>query len=693
MMNKPDGRKVRRTYINVTLIFLVLALGLQGLVWLYWEKILEPRLRSGALAQANVLAHSQAVKIANALVSKAGSQRLQVLGETLDEVLIFSDPDNNAPLFMGVDLEIDYDVLTAPAGSLDATFGKGHCLNCFVAEVALYSPDSYELVGIARFRVSDSLFQRLSQDIHTTLFTQSRLAILLLIVVWGVVLALIRAINRSRQQAEASARAKSAFLANMSHELRTPLNAIIGFSDLMRRDHKLAPKYAENLSIISRSGEYLLELINDILELSKIEATGVETFTETSFDLYDTLNKVTEMIRLRARKKDLQLVFEPSDNVPRYIKTDERKLRQILLNLLGNAVKFTEEGGVTLRVRLNDGKRDRKAEMLRINFEVEDSGPGIAPEERADLFEAFTQTRSGYAKKEGTGLGLAISRQFIRSLGGDITIRGAAGGGAVFTFTVLVKRARGSETRPALSTRQVIGIDSPEPGARQQRYRILVVDDYEENRTLLRLLLEQVGFEVEVARNGKEAVEISSSWLPHLIWMDMRMPVMDGYAATRNIRRIFKDNPAKHPVVIALTASVFKEDQAAVLAAGCDDFVRRPFRQSEIFSKIREYLGVAYIYAGEEAADRFESDRGELPAEAIHTGIAGLPRNLITELKTALELSDMEHMDHIIADISPFDKDLAAYLKGQIDIFQYDQILTLIETADTSQALQPGGPQ
>jgi len=670
-------------------VFLVLAVSLQALVWLYWNKILQPRLRREAASQANVLAHSQEVRLADAILDKT-EQRLQGLRETIDEILLFTGPTSDEPLFLGIDLEIDYDVVAAPYGSLDLQHGARSCQSCFLSDVGLYSPLSDELMGIARFHVSDHLFRHLSSDVRKTLFTQSRLGTLLLLMVWAVVMYLIREINRSRQQAETANRAKSAFLANMSHELRTPLNAIIGFSELMGLDAGISEKQRENLAIINRSGEYLLELINDVLELSKIEAAR-DSLTETAFDLYDALEKVTEMIRLRAEKKNLQLVFERLDNVPRFIKTDERKLRQILLNLLGNAVKFTKEGGVTLRARMDRGEGDRIANgSLCLRFEVEDSGPGIAPEDRARIFEAFTQTQSGYDKKEGTGLGLAISRQFVRHLGGDIRVSGVEGKGAVFEFTVPVKPATDLEMESHQPARRVIGLKSSQGAGRCQQYRILAVDDHAENRVLLRLLLERVGFGVKTAEDGRQAVELSEKWRPHLIWMDMRMPVMDGYEATKMIHRAAADKQETPPVIIALTASAFNEDRNAVFAAGCDDFVRRPFRESEIFNKIQEHLGVEYIYEPHETASARKASSRALSAGDFKSAIARLPRSAVKELKIAIELSDMERIEAAVDRIGAEHDPLSNGLKKLVDTFQYDRILAFLDKTEGVPAENPG---
>lgn len=683
MNNPPTGhRRIPGIYLIVSLAFLILAVGLQALVWAYWSKVLEPRLYREAASQANVLAHSQAVKLADVLVTADKEHRYRSLYETVDEILLFADPESETPLFKGVDLKVDYGVLVAPAGSLDLTRGASDCPNCFEAKVGLYSPLTDELIGIARFQVSDTLFRRLSRDVKRTLISQSLLGMLLLLAVWGAIMVLIREVNRSRHQAEAASRAKSAFLANMSHELRTPLNAIIGFSELMRHDRNLSADHRENLSIINRSGEYLLELINDVLELSKIEATG-KKIVEQDFDLYETLEKVTEMIRLRAEKKRLRLNFERSADVPRYIATDERKLRQILLNLLGNSVKFTEEGGVNLRVRSErDAIPDPSGEKLLLHFEIEDSGPGISEQEQETVFEPFTQTRVGYEKKEGTGLGLAITRQFVQHLGGEIRVDSEVGKGTIFGFTIRVKAAAAGASPVARTNRRVIGYEAAGRNRAERPFRLLIVDDCPENRQLLRQILEQVGFAVESAANGRQAVELNESWQPDLIWMDMRMPVMDGYEATR---RIVASRSEQHgrPVIVALTASAFKEDREAVLAVGCDDFLRRPFREAEIFAMLQKHLAVDLIYESDAEADE-ETDDARPGSAAWRAAIARLPAAAIRDLRAAIELSDLERMEQLVDDIGREQSALAADLKQLMDTFQYDRLLGLLDEVDNT---------
>ncbi len=342
---------------------------------------------------------------------------------------------------------------------------------------------------------------------------------------------------REAARSTAANLAKSEFLANMSHELRTPLNAILGFTQIMSRDYSLSGEHQENLTIINRAGEHLLNLINDILEMSKIEA-GRITLNSSSFDLIHVLKNLEEMLRLRAASKNLELVFEYAQNIPKYIETDENKLCQVLLNLLGNAIKFTNTGRVTLRVRLGAGgwgNEEQGEQNLshspHLLFEVQDTGCGIAPQEIDLLFEAFEQTEIGRKSQQGTGLGLAISRKYVQLMGGDITVRSMPGIGSTFTFDVQIALTCPREISTNQIRYQILTLAS-----NKKPYRILVVDDSKESRLLLVKILTSLGFEVKEAIDGSEAVANWESWQPHLIFMDMRMPVMDGYEATRIIK-------------------------------------------------------------------------------------------------------------------------------------------------------------
>jgi len=389
-----------------------------------------------------------------------------------------------------------------------------------------------------------------------------------------------RQLKRSKEAADAANQAKSAFIANMSHELRSPLNAILGFTQIMTRSQTLPKEHQESVSIINRSGEHLLTLINNVLDLSKIEA-GRVTLNPKNFDLHRLLDDIHDMFQLKAADKGLHLSLEPAPNLPRYIRTDEVKLRQILINLINNALKFTQQGGICVRSQsMNNSK---------IAFEVEDTGPGIAPEDLKTLFEAFSQTESGKQSQEGTGLGLSISRQFVQVMGGEMHVSSTLGKGTIFTFEIAYEEVEVTEIEnQQVNQRRIIGLEPDQP-----RYRILIVDDKSINRQLLVKLLNPLGFELNEASNGKEAVEMCEQWQPHLIWMDMRMPVMNGFEATQKIKAT---TAGQATAIIALTASVLEEERAVVVSAGCDDFLRKPFREDDIFKMMEQHLGVRYVY-------------------------------------------------------------------------------------------------
>jgi signal transduction histidine kinase/CheY-like chemotaxis protein len=477
-------------------------------------------------------------------------------------------------------------------------------------------------------------------------------------------------LRQAKNLAELANRSKSEFVANMSHELRTPLNAILGFSQLMNREASLTPQQQENLGIINRSGEHLLSLINDILDLAKIES-GKMTLYPTDFDLYALLELIEEMLALKAESKDLELIIERDRNLPRYINTDDQKLRQVLINLLGNAIKFTSSGSVTLCVREQgtekDGETERKFHNLL--FEIEDTGAGIAPSEIDSLFQTFTQTETGRKSQEGTGLGLPISKKFIELMGGEITVSSEVNQGTIFRFNIQAQASKASLIEAQKPTQRVIGL---EPN--QQEYRILIVDDRLENRQLLLKLLEPIGFKVKEATNGQQAIEMWQSWQPHLIWMDMRMPVMNGYEATQQIKSHLNGQAT---VIIALTASTLEEEKAVVLSAGCDDFVRKPFREEVIFEKMAQHLGVRYVYEENLSASTNLANLDKLTAEAL----AMMPDEWLEELSYAAGVVNNQLIAQLLTQIPQEQQNLAQNIQKQVDNFDFDRLMNLAKKA------------
>ena len=460
----------------------------------------------------------------------------------------------------------------------------------------------------------------------------------------------------AKEQAEQANVAKGSFLANMSHELRTPLNVILGFAQVMYRDETATPQQKETIQIINQSGEHLLSLINDVLEVTKIEA-GKTTLKVDGFDLHYLLDSIEKMLSLKAANKGIRLIFDRASNVPTYVKGDEVKVRQILLNLLNNAIQFTFEGEVRLTTTAAHSQ-----EQLELIFTVADTGIGIEPAEMDRLFAPFVQTESGIESQQGTGLGLSIGRKFARLMGGDIRVTSQYGIGSQFKLTLPVTSVEVIESDLEIG-RRVIALA---PG--QPQYRILVVDDKAENCLLLNCLLSELGFVVEEAANGKECIELWHTWRPDLILMDIHMPVMNGIDATVAIKQI------STVPIIALTASAFAERKVEVLAAGCDDFLSKPIKDTLLFEKIAEHLSVIYVYESVDSDPQPTTERQTLAL----SDLSFMPPHWLESVKRAASQLNEGLLTELLAEIPESHDFVRTALIHKVANFDFDVILELI---------------
>ncbi|WP_172965347.1 PAS domain S-box protein [Candidatus Thiodictyon syntrophicum] len=473
---------------------------------------------------------------------------------------------------------------------------------------------------------------------------------------------------RAKEAAEAANRAKSEFLANMSHEIRTPLNSILGFAQVLGRDPALNATQRDSLTTIERNGEHLLTLINDILDMAKIEA-GRMTVQAAPFDLTELIAEAEAFFRQRAHERGLALTVA-SSVLPRMVVGDAMKLRQVLINLVGNAVKFTTAGAVTLRVEpvADDA----------ICFSVVDTGMGIAPGEMARLFEPFGQTASGRQVQGGTGLGLALSSRFVRLMGGELSADSTLGQGSCFSFTLVLAPTAAIEPRAERAELPVLGLESGQPVC-----RVLIVDDLPDNRAPLRALLEMLNpqppvLELCEAADGQEAVALWEQWQPQVVFMDMRMPVMSGEEAARQIKARMAARPdAVRSVVVALTASAFNENRDHFLACGCDDFAGKPFRAEELFAILERRAGLRFVCAA-----AVPTGAVPLTAEELAVRLAGPPEQWRTNLRGAVELADFGRITELVGQLDDHD----AVLRRVLEQWAYDYDLESF-----SQALRARG--
>lgn len=465
-----------------------------------------------------------------------------------------------------------------------------------------------------------------------------------------------------------SNQAKSAFIAHMSHEIRTPLNAILGFTRILLHDPLITGKQLEHVEYISSSGQHLLSLINSILDLSKIDS-GLFELEKVSYSLEDLLSELDMMFCNTAKNLGLECIFEVSDDVPQFIYGDRMKLKQVLINLIGNAIKFTGKGWVALRLWVEKSNEDIPSEDTESQFlaiEVEDSGYGIPEEFLNRIFTPFEQSALGKSFG-GTGLGLILSKRIVELMGGTIQVTSAEGVGTCVKILIPVTPALSSSENKIQENGIIIGVQSME-----KPIKVLVADDRKDNRDLIRAILAPIGFEVVSAVDGQIACALAELYSPDIILMDLSMPVLDGFEATKRIRAM--ESEVRNIPIIGITAGVLEGEVADLKERGFNDFIHKPFTTEEILHRIGDLLGLEFIYHEDKPFQNFEV----IESNSYTQKLLDLPTSLVEELKLAVQSGDMTEFKRLIEELKEKDLVLWEYLYGLADNYSYASLLEIL---------------
>jgi signal transduction histidine kinase/DNA-binding response OmpR family regulator len=467
-------------------------------------------------------------------------------------------------------------------------------------------------------------------------------------------------------------------LAEMSHELRSPLNAILGFAQIMEQELSTIPASLENLAIINRSGENLLSIINDIVDLAKIETNRL-TLEDNNIDFYAWLDNIEQSFQFQFQSQGWEFSLIKERNLPQWIGVDERRLRQILRNLVNYCLQSATTQNVSLKVSAHSLPQtaltaspqkspQEYQEEYQVIFEVEHHNLSIPPQELATLFDPLVRVRQESKSQENSSLSLPISLKLAKLMGGDITVSDntLTPSGIVFKLQINVECTVPQTLQAQSTLRRIVGLESD-----QVEYRILVVDDSKTNRAIMKQILEPVGFKVKEAVNGQEAIDVWFSWQPHMIWMDLRMPVMNGCEATKRIKSY---SQTLSTPIVALSASTLEEDRTLFQAAGCDDFVGKPFSEKIIFDKIAQHLGIRYVYESiSSSTTRNLNSNFKLTAESLNV----MSHQWLTQLEQAAIVLDQDSLTQLVQKIPPEHPDLKSALQKEVNNFDFDQILTL----------------